>query len=308
MSLNLDARQRAMLAHMGVATWLLPALPDEQAAQPANARPVQHAAAQGSDRGPSMATGQAQPPSPIASPHPQTRQPVAREPSGQGARVSIASAPQAAAVPGGWVGLLAEVNACQACAMCQGRQGVVMTPLSEPPRADWMVIGEPPDDEQERAGMPFAGEAGALLDKMLKAVGANRLGHPLHAQSQRVEPAAKAYLSLVLKCRPAVPVAPDEQALDACAVHLQREIALVQPKVILAMGRLAMRVLLSQSQDNALRLPLAKLRGRLWQYQGVPVVVTYPPAYLLRNPDDKAKAWEDLKLAREVVLGGASKA
>ena len=93
----------------------------------------------------------------------------------------------------------------------------------------------------------------------------------------------------------------DAAALAACANYLQREIALVQPKVILAMGRLAMQVLLSQDHPHGLKLPLGKLRGQVWHYQGVPVVVTYPPAYLLRSGQDKARAWEDLCLALDVV-------
>jgi DNA polymerase len=176
-------------------------------------------------------------------------------------------------------------------------------------RADWLVLGEPPDDAQERAGQPFVEDAGLLLDNMLKAVGVKRLvadGATGTTTGATPDPATTAYLSLVLKCRPALPTAPDASALAACAHFLRREIALVQPKVILAMGRLAMLLLLSEDHPQGLKLPLGKLRGQVWHYQGVPVVVTYPPAYLLRSGQDKARAWEDLCLAANVVQGPAA--
>ena len=186
--------------------------------------------------------------------------------------------------------------------MCLGRRTPVLAAPAEALRADWLVLGEPPDDLQERAGAPFVQDAGLLLDNMLKAVGVRRYLSDA-APAEPPDPAHTAYLSLVLKCRPALPTAPDAQALAACAHYLRREIALVQPKVILAMGRLAMQVLLSEDHPQGLKLPLGKLRGQVWHYQGVPVVVTYPPAYLLRNAPDKARAWEDLCLAADVALG-----
>ncbi len=216
-----------------------------------------------------------------------------------------------------WPSLSDAVAHCQACAMCLGRQAAVFTPLPADLHCDWLVLAEPPDDAQERAGQPFVGEAGQLLDNMLKAVGVRRY---LPAATAADAPAATrgpdvasvavpaasepmAYLSHVLKCRPARPTAPDAAALAACAHYLRREIALLQPKVILAMGRYAMQVLLGQDHPGGLTLPLGKLRGQVWHYQGVPVVVTYPPAYLLRNGQDKARAWADLCLALDVVQG-----
>ncbi len=189
--------------------------------------------------------------------------------------------------------------------MCLGRRTPVLAAPQESLRADWLVLGEPPDDAQERAGAPFVQDAGLLLDNMLKAVGVKR-ALPETAGAEPQAPAHTAYLSLVLKCRPALPTAPDAQALVACAHYLRREIALVQPKVILAMGRLAMQVLLSVDHPQGLKLPLGKLRGQVWHYQGVPVVVTYPPTYLLRNAPDKARAWEDLCLALDVARGPAA--
>ncbi len=211
-----------------------------------------------------------------------------------------------------WSALRESVATCQACSMCLGRRTPVLAAPETPLRADWLVLGEPPDDAQERAAGPFVDDAGLLLDNMLKAVGVKRFWPALAADAapdaapqatDRPDPAHTAYLSLVLKCRPALPTAPDAQALATCAYYLRREIALVQPKVILAMGRLAMQVLLSEDHPQGLKLPLGKLRGQVWHYQGVPVVVTYPPAYLLRNAPDKARAWEDLCLAADVALG-----
>jgi DNA polymerase len=172
-----------------------------------------------------------------------------------------------------------------------------------------MVVGEPPDELQERLGQPFAGESGQLLDKMLRAVGAQRF--PAAAGASDVQalasaPAsARAYLTNVLKCRPARVRAPVASELAACAGYLRREITLVQPKVIVTMGRFAMQLLLSEMPPEQVKLPLGKLRGRVWQFAGVPVVVTYPPDYLQGNPQEKAKAWTDLQLAMAVVRGEA---
>ena len=268
MSLNLDARQRAMLQEMGVQVWT------------------------SATKSPSASVVTA--PAELA--------------VGEHFSVLIRAPQAASALPAGmapmtWPELQKTVAACQACAMCLGRHGPVLAAPTDTLRADWLVLGEPPDDAQERAGEPFVDDAGLLLDNMLKAVGVQR--HQT-GQAAGTDPAHTAYLSLVLKCRPAVPTAPDAQALADCAHYLRREIALVQPKVILAMGRLAMQVLLSQDHPQGIKLPLGKLRGQVWHYQGVPVVVTYPPTYLLRNAPDKARAWEDLCLAADVAQGQAT--
>jgi DNA polymerase len=218
-----------------------------------------------------------------------------------------------------WPELHQAVSNCQACAMCQGRRAPVLAAPAEALPCDWMVVGEPPDELQERLGQPFAGEAGQLLDKMLRAVGAQRFPNPTttmtvdedagatgaDALAQLSTPATRAYLTNVLKCRPARVRAPVASELAACAAYLRREIALVQPKVIVTMGRFAMQLLLSEMPPEQVKLPLGKLRGRVWQFAGVPVVVTYPPDYLLVNPQEKAKAWVDLQLAMAVVRGEA---
>jgi DNA polymerase len=170
---------------------------------------------------------------------------------------------------------------------------------------DWMVVGDPPDEDEDRAGAPFAGPDGVLLANMLRALGLHR-ANPLPAVASvasapvqaapSVAAAQRAYVSNVLKCRPAHGAMPQAAELAQCAGFLQQEIALVRPKVILAMGRFANQLLLSETPALA-ALPLGKLRGTVHRYQGVAVVLTYAPRQLMRNSADKAKAWADLCLA-----------
>lgn len=272
MSLDLDQRQRAMLQEMGVRVWQREAVQEEpahaeviSAAQQATARAIEKMAVNAI--------------SPVAE-----RPPV--KPAGP---VSDASALD-------WPALAQAVQDCQACKLCVGRRSPVFgTADAAPGQADWMLVGEPPEEAEERAGAPFVGPAGQLLDNMLKAVGVGRLAtdtqHALDAVAQ------SAYLSNVVKCRPALTRNPTAQDLAACETYLRREVALVQPKVILAMGRFAAQTLLRQSLPEVAAIPLGKLRGQVHRYQGVPVIVTYHPAYLLRTQQDKARAWADLCLA-----------
>ena len=320
MSLDLDDRQRAMLAEMGVHVWWphTPTEPEPPAAALEMLAP--HDLQADSDRQNATenivvgaypvsdtASLDAVEAAAVALPPRRVRPPVvphARAAAGPSPTALLPLAPGIEQMD--WPTLRTTVASCQACAMCLGRRVPVVSALSNAVRADWLVLGEPPDDAQERTGEPFVEDAGLLLDNMLKAVGVRRLvpdGVTDATTDAPSDPAATAYLSLVLKCRPALPTAPDATALAACAHFLRREIALVQPKVILAMGRLAMQLLLSEDHPQGLKLPLGKLRGQVWHYQGVPVVVTYPPAYLLRNGQDKARAWEDLCLAADVAQG-----
>lgn len=199
-----------------------------------------------------------------------------------------------------WLQLSDAVAHCQACAMCLGRRAPVLAAPEAPAPCDWLVVGDPPDEAQERLALPFAEEAGLLLDNMLRAVGVQRF---LPEAASNGLPENRAYLTHVLKCRPALMRAPDATELTTCANFLRREIALTQPKVILAMGRFAMQVLLRDTPPESAKLPLGKLRGQVWQFAGVPLVVTYPPAYLLRSGQDKGKAWADLCLALDVAQG-----
>jgi len=144
-----------------------------------------------------------------------------------------------------------------------------------------MLVGEAPGADEDRLGEPFVGQAGRLLDAMLAALGLRRDD--------------KVYIANVLKCRPPANRNPEPGEVACCAPYLARQIALVQPRVIVALGRFAVQALLSTDAS------IASLRGKVHQHAGVPLVVTYHPAYLLRNLPDKAKAWADLLFARRTL-------
>ena len=186
----------------------------------------------------------------------------------------------------GWPELRAAVADCRACALSESRQQTVFGVGHA--RAHWMVIGEAPGEQEDRQGEPFVGPAGQLLDNMLRALGLTR---------DEAGPERQVFIANTLKCRPPKNRNPDAAETACCAPYLERQIALVQPRIILAMGRFAAQALLASDE------PLGRLRGRVHEWRGVPVVVTYHPAYLLRTPTDKARAWEDLCLAASVVKG-----
>jgi len=183
-----------------------------------------------------------------------------------------------------WPALRAAVAACQACALCESRTQTVFGVGH--PEADLMVVGEAPGEQEDLKGEPFVGPAGQLLDAMLLAIGLSRQEGP---------PGQQVYIANTLKCRPPRNRNPEPAELAKCEPFLRRQLALVQPKVILAMGRFAVQQLLRS--DEA----IGRLRGRVHTYEGVPLVVTYHPAYLLRQPADKSKAWEDLCLAASLL-------
>ena len=193
-------------------------------------------------------------------------------------RVSSLEAP---ARDSDWDALEAEVPACTACALHKTRTQTVLGVGDR--NADWLLVGEAPGAEEDRLGEPFVGQAGRLLDNMLAAIGL--------ARGENV------YIANVLKCRPPGNRNPEPEEVARCTPFLERQIALIQPKIIVAMGRFAAQTLLGSDAT------IASLRGRVHRYAGVPLVVTYHPAYLLRNLPDKAKAWSDLLLARR-TLGG----
>jgi len=186
-----------------------------------------------------------------------------------------------------WDALQTSVASCQACGLCQSRTRTVFG--TGDPQARWMVVGEAPGEHEDQQGEPFVGQAGQLLDNMLKAM---RL-HRGATGPQGV------FITNVLKCRPPSNRNPTPQEVLQCEPFLRQQVALVQPRVILALGRFAAQSLLQQSLPEVASLPLGKLRGQVHHYQGVPVVVSYHPAYLLRAPEDKAKAWADLCLAMD---------
>jgi DNA polymerase len=182
-----------------------------------------------------------------------------------------------------WDALAAAVAACTRCGLEATRTQTVFGVGDR--RADWLVVGEAPGAEEDRRGEPFVGRAGQLLDSMLRAL---KL-----ARGERV------YIANVLKCRPPGNRDPQPREVACCLPYLHRQVALLRPKVILCVGRIAAQNLL------ATETPLAKLRGRVHRLEpaGTPVVVTYHPAYLLRSPGEKRKAWADLQFAREVASG-----
>lgn len=207
------------------------------------------------------------------------------------ANVGVAGADMA---PMDWPALRTSIVTCQACQLGSGRRAAVLSAANALRRADWLVVGEPPDEAEERAGAPVTGPAGQLLDNMLKAVGVSRHDAAQHGS-------AVAYVTNIVKCRP-VPVRnPAPEELATCENYLRRELALVQPKVILALGRFAAHALLRESVPDVAGIPLGKLRGRIYRYQEIPVVVTYHPTYLLRTPLGKARVWADLCLALQAT-------
>jgi uracil-DNA glycosylase len=187
-----------------------------------------------------------------------------------------------------WPELRVAVEQCTACGLCQSRSRTVFGVGHA--RAHWMIVGEAPGENEDRQGEPFVGAAGQLLDAMLGALQLTR---------QDGDPSRQVYICNTLKCRPPRNRNPEPEELAACEPFLMRQLELVQPRVILAMGKFAVQALLRT--DEA----IGRLRGRVHRYQGRPLIVTYHPAYLLRQPIDKAKAWDDLCLAAEVAQGDA---
>jgi DNA polymerase len=248
MTLVLDERRVAMLAEFGVR---LPPL----------------AAASGASHD--------VPPAPAASAPTRTGdEPVATS------RAPVELAPRATGIElMEWEALEQAVAGCRACKLCTSRRNTVFGVGDR--QADWLIVGEAPGENEDIQGEPFVGQAGKLLDNMLRALGLSRRD--------------KVYIANVLKCRPPGNRNPEPDEVAQCEPFLRRQVQLLQPKIIVAMGRFAVQSLLG-TQDA-----IGKLRGRAHSYAGVPVVVTYHPAYLLRSLPEKAKAWSDLCLAREIA-------
>jgi DNA polymerase len=183
-----------------------------------------------------------------------------------------------------WGRFAQDVDGCVACGLAHTRKRSV--PGVGDIEAEWLFVGEAPGAEEDARGEPFVGQAGKLLDNMLAALGLRR--------------GANVYIANVLKCRPPNNRAPEPREVEACRPYLDRQIELIRPKVIVALGKSAATTLLDMEAT------IASLRGRVHRYAGVPLVVTYHPAYLLRNLPDKQKAWEDLLFARRTLRSGAS--
>ncbi|MFZ1324551.1 MAG: uracil-DNA glycosylase [Candidatus Contendobacter sp.] len=182
-----------------------------------------------------------------------------------------------------WGPLAEEVRQCTACGLCSSRTQTVFGVGDR--RADWLIVGEAPGADEDRQGEPFVGRAGKLLNPMLQAVGLQR---------------EQVYIANILKCRPPENRDPAPTEAASCRPFLERQIALIQPRILLAVGRIAAQNLLGTDAQ------IGKLRGQVHHFgpTGIPLVVTYHPAYLLRSPREKRKAWDDLRLARR-ALGSA---
>ena len=178
-----------------------------------------------------------------------------------------------------WPQLKDAVAACRACRLCEQRKQAVLGVGDIHP--DWLFVGEGPGAEEDERGEPFVGQAGKLLDNMLAAIGLKR--------------GRKVYIANAVKCRPPANRTPEPEETASCYPYLVRQIQLLQPRLIVALGKPAAQTLLDAD------VKIAAARGRVFEYAATPLIVTYHPAYLLRNLPDKAKAWEDLCFARATL-------
>jgi uracil-DNA glycosylase family 4 len=178
-----------------------------------------------------------------------------------------------------WAQLKSSASACTACVLHESRKQAVLGVGDE--KAEWLFVGEGPGAEEDERGEPFVGQAGKLLDNMLAAIALKRGNN--------------VYIANVVKCRPPGNRTPEPAEAQACEPYLTRQIELIRPRLIVALGKVAAQNLLG------IEATLASLRGRTHQYRGTPLIVTYHPAYLLRNLVDKSKSWEDLCFAVETM-------
>lgn len=197
---------------------------------------------------------------------------------------AVAERPSVAVDALNWPELVAGVARCKACSLCEQRKQAVLGVGDLDP--DWLFVGEGPGAEEDAKGEPFVGQAGKLLDNMLAALDLAR--------------GNKVYIGNAVKCRPPGNRTPEAAEMAACWPWLERQIALLRPKIIVLLGKAAVHAVLHDDKS------LASLRGKRFEYQGIPVVVTYHPAYLLRNLPEKAKAWEDLLFARRCLREAAT--
>ncbi len=292
----LDDRRLAMLREMGVPFWQPLARTD--AVEPAELQQLPAAPSPEPSRSlPPAALPAAAPPAPRVAPAPQPGPAATVAPAASAVPAAALSAHSLSAADLStldWPALREAVAGCRACGLCEKRRQTVFGVGH--PRAHWMVVGEAPGEQEDLSGEPFVGPAGRLLDQMLAALGLTRAEAAAEG-APALTPERQVYIANTLKCRPPGNRNPEPAELAKCEPFLVRQIELVQPQVILAMGRFAVQALLRTDE------PIGRLRGRVHRYQGVPLIVTYHPAYLLRNLLDKAKAWDDLCLAMETMEG-----
>ncbi len=309
-----NERQRRMLAAMGVRLWspapvapaaMPPAAADASVATAVAERPIEApvvavaAVAAPTARVPEAARAPAAPP--VRPPAP-ARAPTTLAAAAAAVQETLSDpvlAERAAHIATlAWGPLQDAVASCTACGLCESRRQTVFGVGHA--QADWMIVGEAPGEQEDLAGEPFVGPAGQLLDQMLRAVGQSRRAASGEGREddQAGEPSRRVFIANTLKCRPPRNRNPEPDEMARCEPFLKRQVALVQPRLILLMGRFAVKQLLKS--DDA----IGKLRGRVHRYEGIPVIVTYHPAYLLRNLPEKAKAWEDLCLAKATADAG----
>lgn len=288
MSLELNSRHRAMLQEMGVTVWLPATEPGVDEDIQTAIKSIANKAINTPASAEKQALNAVVPRAADAMQAGLSSGPVAVSAKAATASQALLLTPLPAGLESmDWASLKQAAAACQACHLGRGRKNSVFGTLPHafehaPDQADWLIVGDPPVESDDVLGAPFTGEAGQLLANMLKAMG--------------IDQASQVVLTPATKCRTeGQSTGPHE--LAQCEAYLRRQVALVRPKMILAMGRYAAQALLAQSVADLHTVPLGKLRGTVHRYQGIPVVVTYSPAALLRNAPDKAKAWADLCLA-----------
>lgn len=189
--------------------------------------------------------------------------------------------PSAVLSDDGWSSLEKQIYQCQQCDLCQHRHQAVVGVGDKKPL--WLFIGEAPGAEEDVQGEPFVGQAGRLLDNMLKSLGLKR--------------GDGVYIANAVKCRPPGNRTPSPKEMATCKPFLLKQIEFLTPRLIVLLGKSAVHSVLGEEK------PLGQLRQQRFSFGEIPVVVTYHPAYLLRNLPDKSKAWEDLLFARRCLLG-----
>lgn len=214
-----------------------------------------------------------------ATPEPAAIEPAAMPSQTATAQLVVHTAPLSATEAMDWDALAATVAACRQCGLCEVRKQAVLGVGDR--HADWLFVGEGPGAEEDQRGEPFVGQAGKLLDNMLAAIGLRR--------------GEDVYIANAVKCRPPENRTPTPEETESCWPYLERQIELIQPKLIVALGRPAAQTLLRSE------VRIGASRGKCFDYRGIPVIVSYHPAYLLRTPMDKARAWEDLCFMRQTM-------
>ena len=293
MSLELDTRQRAMLQEMGIVTYSIDAVIDNNTIEK-----IAPQAINTPSTGQKVINNLQNSPATASAPVTVAKEATTSTPTPAQAQQQSKPAQQAPAAPAvltempaglqsmDWPALQQAASTCQSCHLCISRKQAVFGIAASSSDNNWLVVGDPPSEADELQNLPFTGEAADLLAKMLKAI--------------QLDMGTQVTLTNAAKCRSSGKSTGVNELLQ-CSHYLRRQIALMQPKMILAMGRYAAQALLQQDAPQ----PMSKLRGMVHRVeidgQSYPVIVTYTPQLLLKTPADKAKAWADLQLAKQSV-------